>query len=192
MQQWRSSVICWNPGQLQAQAERGLNSCSPRRINWKGMKCQACSHRRETVEPPPSHSHPPPTPSNLPQPWPNYFLASRDLPRQTKIWLQPWFSAQTRSLPRLSTPLYRHFEENGPPFFNGPLLGQLRLFTLVRFKCSQIWHPQTTWLPQCVRGSSRARFLFTLPVFLSLFQFHFSSGLDLTHINKKKLKNSNC
>ncbi|MCI4386477.1 hypothetical protein PGIGA_G00062900 [Pangasianodon gigas] len=45
----------------------GLTGLSPRRINWKGMKCQACSHRRETPEtlpPPPT----PPHPSNLPQP----------------------------------------------------------------------------------------------------------------------------
>lgn len=59
------SSLVGHSDQLQAQAGRGLNSCSPHRINWKGMKCQACSHRSETVETlpphiPPTVIHPPP------------------------------------------------------------------------------------------------------------------------------------
>lgn len=70
MQQWSSLVISRDSGQLQAQANRGLNSHSPHRINWKGIKCQACSHHSKTVKtlppPNPSHSHPPPHPQQPP------------------------------------------------------------------------------------------------------------------------------
>lgn len=40
-------------------AGRGLTSCSPLHINWKGMKCQACFHHSETVK-----TLPPPPPTN--------------------------------------------------------------------------------------------------------------------------------
>lgn len=85
-------------------AGRGLISCGPLHINWKGMKCQACFHHSETVKtlppppppppfptnwsplkPSPHITHTPPTPNNHPQPWPNYFPVSQDLPFQTKI-----------------------------------------------------------------------------------------------------------
>lgn len=57
-------------------AGRGLTSCGPLHINWKGMKCQACFHHSETVKPLPppppppssfsfSFSHQPVTPQNL-------------------------------------------------------------------------------------------------------------------------------
>lgn len=60
------------------------------------MKCQACFHHSETVKtlppPPPTNWSPikpfpctPPTPDNLPQPWPNYFPVFCDLSCQTKI-----------------------------------------------------------------------------------------------------------
>ena len=45
---------------------RGLTSCSPLHINWKGMKCQACFHHSETVKtrpPPPPTNHSPLKPS---------------------------------------------------------------------------------------------------------------------------------
>lgn len=37
-------------------AGRGLTSRGPLRINWKGMKCQACFHHSETVKNPTSSS----------------------------------------------------------------------------------------------------------------------------------------
>lgn len=49
-------------------AGRGLTSCSPHHINWKGMKCQACFHHSETVKtlpPPSSSSHQPVTPQTF-------------------------------------------------------------------------------------------------------------------------------
>lgn len=136
----------------------GLTALSPRHINWKGMKCQACSHRRETPETLP----PPPTPP--PQQPPTAV---------TKLFssLQR-FASPDKNLQRSPDSVHKHaasllsqrlsaatLKKMGLPFFslffNGPPLGQLCLFTLDRFKRSQKHRPQNNLASSMNEGQSK-------------------------------------
>lgn len=147
------------------------------------MKCQACSHHRETPEtlppPPTPPSQQPPTAvtklfsslQRFASPDKNLQRSPDSVHKHAASLLSQRLSAAT--LKKMGLPFFS-------PFFNRPPLGQLRLFTLDRFKCSQKQRPQNNLASSVSEGQSK-RLLFvhgpslTLP--LSTFLISLSLSL---------------